>query len=349
MPMGELSVIASEPGVGKTPWVIGLALSVAIGRGLVAGYTPRRRGKVALLLAEDGPIPTAKRLRGWCEAEGVSRGEVESAVAQGRVKILSGDSAQLLDFSTGICRRTAAYGELLAQCHAERWDLLVVDSLIEWTAPPSENDNAVVQQAAKALIDLARVTGGSVLALHHSNKASDKSGAIGLHAIRGGSSLAGKIRWGGMLSHLQDDEAKAFEIPQEDRWRYLRLDVVKSQYSARAGECVYLERGEGGIPHVVNLHTPSKEDEFAKLARALADKIGDNPNRWTKWQLIREKPGANLRAELKMYNDFATVKNLGIAYDLAVKNGLIVEENGTHEAGGQCSILPRKVEFDDAA
>lgn len=122
MPMGELSVIASEPGVGKTTLVIGLALSVALGRGLIAGFTPQRRGKVALLLAEDGPIPTAQRVRGWCEAEGVSRADLEAAVTQGRLKIICGESAQLLDFSTGTCRRTRAYDELMDECRAERWD-----------------------------------------------------------------------------------------------------------------------------------------------------------------------------------------------------------------------------------
>jgi len=335
MPMGELAVIASEPGAGKTTLTIGLALSVVFGRTFVSGFVPKFRGRVCMLLAEDMEIPCSTRIMSWCAAHGVGREEYERAVDDGRLYARYGESAQLLDFTGGTLRTTAHYDELLQEVEANKYDLLVVDSLIEWAGVSEENAAAQMHLAARALIRLARASGGVVLALHHTNKNSDRTGDTGLHSIRGSGSLAGKVRWATVLSALTPKEMKEYGVPEEDKYLYLRLHNVKQQYAAREGKPVFLER-TNGVLEVKSLLKPNAEDNFAPLARALADKIGHNPDDTTKRIILKD---ADLRADLKLKHRDATRDNVAAAYSLAVKRGWLVEE--VTETSGTPSIIPR--------
>lgn len=341
MPRGELSVVASEPGTGKTALVLGLALSVVLGRGFVANFTPQARGRALLLLAEDGPVPIAQRLRAWCELIGASRDEYEQACQAGRLTIICADSARLLDFGPGgQATPTAAYRELIKRCEAERYDLIAVDSFLEWTAVGSENDNAVMHAAGKCLIDVARASDGAVVALCHTNKASDKTGEIGLHSIRGGSALAAKIRWGAVLASLTDGEVKHFGIDQADRWRYLKLATVKSQYTVHRGRPQFLERATGGALESIKLTPPSEGDQLLMLAEDFAHAVGENRADLSARDLTRGEHGTLWRAALKKRNPMATRDRLTEAYDLALEHGFIEEE--TTMVAGTEKRIPRR-------
>ena len=72
--------------------------------------------------------------------------------------------------------------------------------------------------------------------------------------------------------------------------------------------------------------------------------MGDNPERLTKWDVIQKKPGVEFRAKLKWSQPDATVRNIGLAYDLAVAEGLISEEHGEETEHGQAPIIPRQTQ-----
>lgn len=282
MPLGELAVIAGEPGSGKTIVATGLALSVVFFKTMVGGFTPCRPGRVALLLSEDAKHPVSKRVKAWCEAHGVTREEYYAATEDGRLSFLCGDSAELLSFEHGVCRRTQAHAELLADCSEHKWDLLVVDSFAEWSGVPKENDNAMMHQAGKALIELAKASGGVVLALCHTNKQSDRNSEAGLSAIRGGGALGGKIRWGGQLLKFSDADLKYYGIPESQRKRYLRFENIKAQYS-ESGQTTILERGPGGVLKAVDLQPTGK----ASLLDAIVDELTEKPVNLTAWEMYK--------------------------------------------------------------
>lgn len=336
LPRNELSLIASEPGAGKTTFTIGLALSLVFNKTFIAGFRPKKRGRVCVMLAEDGDIPCSNRIMAWCAAFGISREEYDQAVEDGWIYARFGESAQLLDFSGGVLLTTAAYSELLAEVAEKKYDMLVVDSLIEWAGVPDENSNGMMQTAARALIRLAKASEGSVVALHHTNKVSDRSGDAGLHSIRGGGALAGKIRWGAVLTGLSTAELKRYGIDQADQFKFLRLHKVKDQYAARDGRPVYLERVRG-ILEVCQL-VPTPEDTIARLARALADKIGMNEDNLPKWAILQGNPGAEFRRELKAEHREATKINLVNAYNLALDRRWINEYPAPEGAGDNAKI-----------
>lgn len=353
MTCGELCIIGGAPGTGKTQGAIGLGASVVFGRSMLAGFTPHRRGRVAFYLGEDSNHPTAQRVRAWCEYHGIGRDEFLEAVADGRLNFLCGESADLLSFQNGTGHRTQAHAELVALCKREQYDLVVIDSLIQWAAVPNENDNSMMQIAGRALVEIAReLKHGAVLALAHSNKASDQTGEVGLHSIRGGSALAGKCRWAAILQEMPARDCNDAGIHKNEHWKYARLNFVKIQYGAKNCPPMILERMAGGVLEAVNLVPPPPEDTLLPLAKMMADCLGDNPADLTKWQIIQEKPGKEFRSEMQVfYGKSATIKNLGLAYNLAVHLGLLVEENGSHEAGGNVAIIPRqavteKAEYD---
>lgn len=283
MPRGELAVIGSEPGMGKTHLAIGLGLSVVFNKAMARGFTPSRAGRVALLLGEDSKHPIAQRARAWCERHGIPRAEFEAALADGRLSFLCGDSAELLSYGRDGGERTPAHAELLALAEAEQWDLLIVDSLIQWAGVPNENDNAMMQTAGMALIALARASGGAVLALCHTNKQGNRTGEANLSAIRGGGALAGKFRWGGLLLPFNDADLKHFGIPKAHRKRYLRFEVIKEQYTGGTGEGTIFERGPGGVLEAVDLQ-PTGE---ANLLQAIRDELTARPQSFTAREMYK--------------------------------------------------------------
>lgn len=284
MPMAELSVIASEPGLGKSYFALTLGLSIAFNRPLLNQFQPRPvNGRVCFLFGEDGPHPVAQRIRAICEAHGITREEFESAVSTGLLSFVCGDSAQLLSVEFGVLNKTPAYRELASNCERERYDLLVVDSFIQWAGVPNENDNAQMQVAAMALVELSRVTGGVVLALHHVSKQSAATGAATLHSMRGGGALAGKFRWGAVLRALSDQDAKEYGITQEERASYLLFDVVKSQYAPKFARTITLQRGPGGVLRETELVAKVKAD----LVSAIVAEMQENPVNLTARECMR--------------------------------------------------------------
>lgn len=299
MPMGEASILCSEPGVGKTTLAIGLALSVAFGHELVPGYIPYRRGRVALFLGEDGAHPTAGRVRAWCEVNNISRLEYETAVRDGRLSFICGDAAALLSWPYGVGAKTPAFDELHALCAAEQYDLLVLDSLIQWGSYTEENANAVMHTVGSVLVELARASGGVVLGLAHTNKEANRTGVPSLSAIRGGSGLAGKIRWAVQLLHLGDKELQRFKIPEAESRRYMKLCCIKNQYAALAPSPLYLKRGEGGALTAADL----QEEKSSRLLDAIVATLKEGRYCLTQWECSQSngKPATEFREALRDY------------------------------------------------
>lgn len=253
MPRGEFCLLASEPGVGKSTLALGLGLSVGLSKPMVAGFTPSRPGRALILAGEDHKHPVCKRMVDWCERREVSRTQFQAAVADGRLSFICGDSAAFLVSEYGALHETSAFQEMKEICATNRYDLVIVDSLIQWAGVSNENDNAQMDLAGSAMVRLAKACGGVVLGVCHTNKQSNRTGEVGLHAIRGGSALAGKIRWGAQLLKLSEKELRTYGIRDVDRWRYLRYEEIKNQYARQHGAPIYFERGEGGILDPVRL------------------------------------------------------------------------------------------------
>ncbi len=341
MPLGEVAAFGSEPGVGKTFVAIILGLSVSFFQTMMSGFVPCRPGRVLLLLGEDMKHACALRIEACCRRHGISEEQYRAACADERIMFICGESAELLTFEGNVCRRTKAFHELKAQCEIHKWDLIVVDSLMQWSGLSEENANTQMHAIGAALVELARTTGGVVLPLCHTTKADNRAGKASLSAFRGGGAFTGKIRWGAILLPFSDADIKYFGIEKDCQKQYLKLECVKSQYGAPFNEPITLERGPGGVLDVVKLAAPKSEDALLVLARVLADKIGANEMNMAKWSILTGKPGAEIRRQLKAeHGKNATQRTLTSAYDVAVEQGWLIEDNDDSD-GGDNAKIPR--------
>jgi hypothetical protein len=82
------------------------------------------------------------------------------------------------------------YGELLALCMEEKYDLVVLDTQSRALAMEKENDNSEANQLAGMLKRAARESGCAILLIHHSTK-SDEGKAV--YRGRGASAIAGAV------------------------------------------------------------------------------------------------------------------------------------------------------------
>jgi len=137
--------------------------------------------------------------------------------------------------------------------HSEGARLIIFDTLSR-IHTAEENDNGAMAQVIAVLENIAKETGGSVLFVHHTSKASAFSAQGDLQqAARGASSLIDNARWCGYLAKMTEQEAGRLSdrmdrqpIGKDRAGFYVRFGVSKQNYGGPIGERWY-EKGQGGI------------------------------------------------------------------------------------------------------
>lgn len=336
MAADTLALIVAPGGVGKSYLSLILGLSVALGKSLLPRFTPMRRGPVLLCFGEDDRRELARRLSAVCLAHRIDPAEVTRAFNDGRLTlVLTKAKALMMIGPDGAAKLTEAHTELARRCAAKKYRLVVVDPIVKWSGVTNENDNVQMNRAADAMIDLAMACGGCVLGVHHQGKQSARERETTTATGRGASALADASRW---QATLQPVNHKALGIPEAEAARYLELCVGKNSYFERDPRPLYLERIGGALVGTDLSCTP--EDAIARVARALADKIGGNPDNLAKWAILQDPPGAELRRELKAEHRDATKSNIAKAYALAIERGWLVEDSDS-DAAGDGAKIPR--------
>ena len=114
---------------------------------------------------------------------------------------------------------------------AEGSRLVVFDTLRRFHFA-DENASGDMAMVLSALEMIAEDTGAAVLFLHHTSKGSALNGQGGeQQASRGSSVLVDNVRWQANLTGMTEKEAKINCVPNDDRRRYVRLNVPKVNYS----------------------------------------------------------------------------------------------------------------------
>ena len=114
---GTLGVVSGESGTGKSFLGLELALALALGRPLVRGFSPARLGSILGLFGEDPVEVLAKRMAAVCGVHGLRVADIDAIIADGRLTVVAGWSAPVLDFDrSGTATETATYARLLNLC-----------------------------------------------------------------------------------------------------------------------------------------------------------------------------------------------------------------------------------------
>lgn len=216
-----VTVLAASGGSGKTTLILAWALSLAVGRALVGDHV-HKRSCVLILTFEDDVDEYRRRLRaarmhhgvgdvghGWCHIVPLAGIGITLATAGKDGALVETDAAQRII-------------ELIRRL---RIDVAIFDPFVK-LSDADENDNRASDFVARVLVRIAIETDVAVLVAHHFRKGLAEAGNI--DAARGARAIIDASRAALTLLPMSGEEAKRFEISEQERRRFVRLDDGKA-------------------------------------------------------------------------------------------------------------------------
>ena len=222
---GFITVLVAPGGTGKSIYAMTAALSLATGQKLLDQHVWERVN--VAVINEDPQDELERRL-----AAIIMRHKIDETEVEGRYFLNSMDDRGVLMAAKGADGFTVVHPDedaLIEQIGLHHIGLLVVDPYAE-SHTLEENSNPDMIKAAAAWRRVARQTGCAILLVHHVRKGAAEGS---IDAARGAKGLTDSARVGLLMQTMSEDEAKAVNVPLEDRFRYVRVDDAKVNLSPR--------------------------------------------------------------------------------------------------------------------
>lgn len=233
----NLSVMVSPPGGSKSTVALNAALAVVTGREEILGMPVPSRQKVWIYNNEDGENEWKLRLSAAIKQHRI-RAQDLMIRDQPALAFNSGEQHPLMiakRSQDGMTMEPYHLRTLLALIQEENIGVLIVDPFVE-THEARENSNEEINRVAAMFRTIAKKANCSVLLIHHSNKppgGSSEGRAGDMNSARGASSLMGVARVVVTLEGMSVQEAKKYDIPDEDRGLYVRMDDAKANLALK--------------------------------------------------------------------------------------------------------------------
>ena len=224
-----VSSVLADGGTGKSALRILQGLALATGRPLTSEHVFQRSRVLIVSLEDDADelrrrilaarlyynIPLSE-LDGWLflAAPGAKAGKLKIMNAKGRI-----EDGQLK-------------ANLEAAIEVRAIDCVIIDPLVK-THSVEENSNSAIDDVAQLLSDLAAKYNIAVDVPHHTSKGAGDPGNP--NRGRGASSLIDAVRLAHTLTRMSEQEAKTFDILEEERRQYVRLDRAKTNLAPLSG------------------------------------------------------------------------------------------------------------------
>lgn len=166
IPLGKLTILDGDPGLGKSLLTIDLAARVSTGDPMPDGTTSDCEGPagVVLLTAEDDPADT---IRPRLDAAGADCTRIVLVQAIRELTILPDDAIRERTRLPNL-GDIAALEKAIAEVEAK---LIIVDPVMAYTAGADTHVDSEVRSVLSRLAELAQRTGVAILAVRHLNKA----------------------------------------------------------------------------------------------------------------------------------------------------------------------------------
>jgi len=215
-----LSSLLGTGGVGKTALRILQALALATGRNLTDEFI-FQRCRVLIVSLEDDANELRRRIRAACLHHKIPLSELDGWLFLAAPGAKGGKLLEMV-------RGRVAVGKLGANLEtaivAHKIDLVMLDPFVK-THSIEENLNSAIDDVAQILTDLATKHNIAVDAPHHVRKGQMEAGDA--DAGRGASALNNAARLVYTCLQMTEEEARAFDISQENRRDYIRVDSGK--------------------------------------------------------------------------------------------------------------------------
>lgn len=238
VPAGELTLLASHGGVGKSRLALALGASVALGRPFLGREV--QRGPVVLLSAEDPPPTVRRRLGALCRAAMIDPAELERS----GLGIWDGTAGDPALFAGSPATVTEAGRLLASRLEQARPSLVILDNTSDVYAG-NEIDRRDVRAFAQWLARMVRPWGGAVLLLAHVAKTTSRAGA----RPEDDEGYSGSTAW------HNSARSRLFLAPDPDLPEALRLRHQKCNLGPRVPDIRYTWP-TGGQPQVIDAPDP---------------------------------------------------------------------------------------------
>jgi RecA-family ATPase len=241
---GNLGAIISPGGTGKS--MLALQMGILISCGVdIGGISPFQLpiGKVIFLPAEDPEESFIHRLNDL--GTFLTPNHREVLYKNLTIQPLIGNGPDILD---------------------DRWLLRFYDLALDHRLMfmdtfrrfhnEDENNSSIMAKVLTRLERVALETKCAIIFLHHSSKSSAVNAtADQQQAARGSSVITDNCRWQSFLVKMSEAEAKKYNIEDENRHKYIRFGVSKSNFGEPYQD-IWLERQHGGVLRRATLLSP---------------------------------------------------------------------------------------------
>lgn len=235
---GSYNVLAGSGGTLKTLLMIVTAASMAVDQNF--GDLQIAQGASMLFLGEEDHAEISRRLSAVCAHYGF-----DPAVVSKLVKAFpaAGVDLRLTRIRDGSLRSSPVVNNVinLAREHAQSCGSAVRFIAFDHARLMMDgdpDDAAHVTQLTRVMTQIAQATGAAVMLLAHSPKTVLKQQAkdMSIADVAGSSAFSDNARAGFIMYGMREDDAKALQIPESDRKKYLKLECAKSNYGPQGTE-----------------------------------------------------------------------------------------------------------------
>ena len=234
---GEATAFIGPPGVNKSMQILTDAVQIATGKSFF-GERIEVSGDVLLLVGEDAQLDLDMRIAAIAQRYDLKLSEFGHKIHTLSLPEIEDPSRYSLGQMEG---DVAVMNQRMLRWLREFPDVVFVgiDPVMTWHQL-IENSNPALQVLCNTIKGLATQTKCAYVFDHHINKVSmngDSEAHVGnLAAIRGGTVIAGAIRWAFTHAKISAATAKTYGIPEEERWLYRRFDYLKASYGPDKSE-----------------------------------------------------------------------------------------------------------------
>jgi hypothetical protein len=229
---GELTVLGSPGGAGKSSFAIGMAISSATGREFLQEKIRGNNLKALVINGEDSSEEIWRRVYAFSLEHGIAERDLHGLTVVGAddawVQQISFLTTNEKGASTLNQRGLDALQRALDALHP---DVIVLDPLVSFCGGGNMNDNAVMSLAMRKLKEFAARYKCAVLIVHHTTKRGD---AGNVETISGAAAITNLARRAIMPAPLTDDDIKRLGILPSERPQYFKLVDAKSNLVPRA-------------------------------------------------------------------------------------------------------------------
>jgi hypothetical protein len=230
LPRGKLGMLCGPPGVSKTTLAIHVSIALAAGVPWAGLVDPEASCRVVLCAIEDDIEELQRRAHAAITLIADHPHDRRRVAENLRIIDLS-DCVPLIEVSRdGIGTETQGMLDLRATLEALKPDVVWLDPLVE-IHTGEESAASAMRPVMRALRTLAARLDASVCLLHHETKSGE---GTALQRARGSGAIGGAIRLLWSLRPMSAEEAQEYQIADDMRDLYLRLETGKSQYARRA-------------------------------------------------------------------------------------------------------------------